>query len=552
MPKEIWECFVKDDGMGADLKTVIHLSGQELSCVTKIFEEDLISGRQKVLTPSTIGGVAREGDQENETVSHSVTTKRKLSVVPINLGCLAEFDNVVISVVSHNGIDFSVCAYNAELEDIWQCKVETLKAVSKDRQNRTVSQMKHDFSKSSTASAYNASEDIVTSICADRFRRQILVSLKTGAALSITLLQAKEVSNAAAPVKPPSAPGVDPVPLPEIPQSGQQTADSRRFITIAFCLEAQAAHVGLVSNEQAAIPEKATPSKDAGGINYIEAFVNQKSHQPAVVIGCSDGTLRTYSVDNGFVSGSPCLIQTVDSMDDHLDPAEISSISRRKEYYLWGTLLDIDDAQMMLTHSSDGILSVFDVNSQPPLLEMRVLSNRYTLLKEDLDQNAKPKKRSINIIDPEKGNFSTSVIMAPRKKAAIAAGAPEDMDDVFRLLTEKMSKKSAARQKKIQEEFERANGYIQKVALQHVSAYQTEVEARISEYRAAVDKLVKERDNIVEKLRKLYEEAVATVEVKQPEAKAKEAVHQTKGGEMQKRKKKSATLALEELFSASK
>ncbi|KAI8847912.1 hypothetical protein BC829DRAFT_232229 [Chytridium lagenaria] len=123
----------------------------------------------------------RETEMDFQTVSHLIANRRKLSVLPIRHLCVVEFDNVVATIVSFTGTDLNVAAYTADLEDVWQCKIDYLKLTGKDRQNRTVPQGKPEVVDPSFLKVVPGILDVgITAMCADRYRRQLLVALKGG------------------------------------------------------------------------------------------------------------------------------------------------------------------------------------------------------------------------------------------------------------------------------------------------------------------------------------------------------------------------------------
>ncbi|KAJ3220490.1 hypothetical protein HDU81_011395 [Chytriomyces hyalinus] len=118
----------------------------------------------------------------------------------------------IVSVVSHTATSKLVIAQNLELECVWQCKLEFLNGAARDHVDRKVSQTEletftlqgiegvtgkeHFLDKAGRAiqmdersvdMALQLDDFVVSSLCADKFNKRILVSLKSGSILSISV-----------------------------------------------------------------------------------------------------------------------------------------------------------------------------------------------------------------------------------------------------------------------------------------------------------------------------------------------------------------------------
>ncbi|KAJ3106869.1 hypothetical protein HDU97_005356 [Phlyctochytrium planicorne] len=76
----------------------------------------------------------------------------------------------------------------------------------------------------------------------------------------------------------------------------------------------------------------------------------------------------------------------------------------------------------------------------------------------------------------------------------------DGMDDIFKVLKERMANKSAERKKKIAAEYEKVNGKIQGMAMEHVSGFQRTFEACVSDHKAKIEDLVNQHNDVLTKL----------------------------------------------------
>ncbi|KAJ3205898.1 hypothetical protein HDU67_008570 [Dinochytrium kinnereticum] len=315
-------------------------------------------------------------------VSHTIANKRKLSVTPVNHLCVVEFDNVVASLVSFTGTDLYIAAYTADLEDVWQCKLEYLKLTAKDRQNRTIPQGKLEMPEALTNRiSSNQLDDSITAMCADRFRRQILVALRSGNVVSIEygqqMLSGKFDSKSREDDSLPKRSKTPSLTSPNVnsPKAGDSPT-IQKDVFISFCLEAftldalDAQQLESEKFERDKLAKKDALSRPPDEkpiskietqakmstlmpITHIEAFVNSKTHLPGILIGCADGTLRTHKIENGFVAPRPILIQLIDEGDTYKEESKYT-LTKRSNCWIRGSFLDLEDIQFIFSYTSDG------------------------------------------------------------------------------------------------------------------------------------------------------------------------------------------------------
>ncbi|KAI8613129.1 hypothetical protein BC830DRAFT_503741 [Chytriomyces sp. MP71] len=147
----------------------------------------------------------------SKNISLTINARRRTSILPIRTVCVAEFQNAVISVVSHTATDKYVAAHSLKLECIWQCKIEFLNGSVRDHLTRKINQAElENFNLQGIegvtgneqyldktgqpveaesdhhVSALQLDDFIITSVCPDRFNKRILVALKSGNILTIS------------------------------------------------------------------------------------------------------------------------------------------------------------------------------------------------------------------------------------------------------------------------------------------------------------------------------------------------------------------------------
>ncbi|KAI8850429.1 hypothetical protein BC829DRAFT_488769 [Chytridium lagenaria] len=79
------------------------------------------------------------------------------------------------------------------------------------------------------------------------------------------------------------------------------------------------------------------------------------------------------------------------------------------------------------------------------------------------------------------------------------------MDDIFKVLKDRMATKSADRKLKIAAEYERVNAKIQEMAVSHVSGFQKSFEACVAQHKSTIQELIAEREAILLKLQAEHE-----------------------------------------------
>ncbi|KAJ3234652.1 hypothetical protein HDU78_005712 [Chytriomyces hyalinus] len=149
---------------------------------------------------------------EKKQATLQIRHRKRTSILPIKTICAAEFQQTIVSVVSHTATSKLVIAQNLELECVWQCKLEFLNGAARDHVDRKVSQTEletftlqgvegvtgkeHFLDKAgrsiqmddrSTDTALQLDDFVVSSLCPDKFNKRILVSLKSGSILSISV-----------------------------------------------------------------------------------------------------------------------------------------------------------------------------------------------------------------------------------------------------------------------------------------------------------------------------------------------------------------------------
>ncbi|KAI8842347.1 hypothetical protein BJ741DRAFT_592855 [Chytriomyces cf. hyalinus JEL632] len=149
---------------------------------------------------------------EKKQATLHIRHRKRTSILPIKTICAAEFQQTIVSVVSHTATSKLVIAQNLELECVWQCKLEFLNGAARDHVDRKVSQTEletfnlqgvegvtgkeHFLDKAgrsiqvddrSADMALQLDDFVVSSLCPDKFNKRILVSLKSGSILSISV-----------------------------------------------------------------------------------------------------------------------------------------------------------------------------------------------------------------------------------------------------------------------------------------------------------------------------------------------------------------------------
>ncbi|KAJ3084698.1 hypothetical protein HDU99_007314 [Rhizoclosmatium hyalinum] len=195
------------------------------------------------------------------------------------------------------------------------------------------------------------------------------------------------------------------------------------------------------------IPQ-ATKSKAEGGyvcvpISSMSIFSNDNLSKDQLLITCPDGTIRIYTLnDGGSIDGViPNLIQ----LSDPESRTQLTSVnpSRTHNFEIASAFCKSRaEVQLVLGFSSEGNLSIFDVDDNTVLLDMLILTNRrierpqvqtniaavamaaararagslivqserhgsvfYAAPPRDLANERKTESRAVRIVNPEKGLF---------------------------------------------------------------------------------------------------------------------------------------------------
>ncbi|KAI9353370.1 hypothetical protein DFJ73DRAFT_327680 [Zopfochytrium polystomum] len=228
-------------------------------------------------------------------------SRKRLSLTPIKLCTVAEFDDVIVTVVSLNGVDQVIVALYADLETAWQCKSEIVKSVVRDKQTRSVPESAtFDNVQATPQSQFQklSFDESITAVATDYIHKRVLVALKSGTVVSVT----GEMSRAGQ-VDTPSGRRTTPKSAPEATQDSYL----HRVLFASWCFDAirQASKatydfgveskIGRTTSASDGRPQ--SMSESLISINHLLPFVNGDSRSPQCIVGCIDGSLRVYNLN---------------------------------------------------------------------------------------------------------------------------------------------------------------------------------------------------------------------------------------------------------------
>ncbi|KAJ3038250.1 hypothetical protein HDV00_000847 [Rhizophlyctis rosea] len=364
--------------------------------------------------------VTSDPNEKSFSYTHSLPTTRRISLSPIRLSHYIEFDLVITAVVSHSGFDHVLCAYNTLLEDEWQCKADLLRITAKDKQMKVVAQLRLETVREQGGAGgggggggvgggrpFTADESPISALTADDYHKNILVAMRSG---SILRLNCETVM----------ASGTKDVPkvLEELKDEkekkdekkgggGKDAARARRE-SIAAQVDAPPAlrkdlfvawvlDVHSINSDQPGLVRPTKPTNTTTGeekqtyisraptgvrITTLHTLIHTPTHKPHLILTCHDGTTRGYPLDTGAATATPLLYQSEDDRKMELNQfqrnvlgVDLGGVGGS----VWGELVKVDgDVEWVVCYSCEGILSIFEILSPSPMLELRILSNRYT------------------------------------------------------------------------------------------------------------------------------------------------------------------------------
>ncbi|KAJ3332222.1 hypothetical protein HDU76_000929 [Blyttiomyces sp. JEL0837] len=423
-------------------------------------------------------------DKDNKNIEISIVSQRKISVSPLRRVCLAEYDDALVTFVSFNGLDQTIAAFNADLEDVWQCHVDTLTAVAKDKNMRTLQQIKLTSLSNGDgpgmgvggASSYSSGpgnmkaptpfstgilgsnlstikepEDIATDLCPDIYNKRTLVSLRTGSVLALSFETAPQsrsgyVFNQPTPPamtldKPRSTAAsrsnsvfaaAEPVPRKDVHVS---------WLVDSLPLEQLKEMIKVTKNDEDDPPKqgqkqqqppkkKSTPEvvgKFASfiPINHIQVFLNESSRIPHLIVGCTDGSLRVHIIDTGVITSLvPNLVQLSDD-ESKVDLAGFCS-SRAHDCTMTTSLMQVHGLQFLLNYSNEGVLQIFDIIDNSVLIEMRVLADRFPIPATNTSGSGVTNKGGVlSNLQAEKSRRREIAVVSPSKELFIIVSGGE-------------------------------------------------------------------------------------------------------------------------------
>ncbi|KAJ3411149.1 hypothetical protein HDV05_002663 [Chytridiales sp. JEL 0842] len=359
-------------------------------------------------------------DNTGLVITYEVMQQKKISLNPIKLACKAMLDELTICTTIFTGNEVLLSGFSFVLDELWQCKIDTLKGVARDKQPRTILVYKMEKIQLTLSSTRSTGDELITGICSDPVLKQLIISLKSGSAIT---LYSK--------IKVPSAPSSDNGPKEETGSQLDLAPVYMRELTMSWSFDTL--DMKVLEKEKGQRSESDEKEKEKGNtaapaapeasqstskqpktvpILFMSIYPKDLSH---AVVGCQDGSIRSYVLG-----------------DDNLTPATLEFIQMSEEsslvheYSHYGqTALLAQKAQesivsahyftsrsteFLLGYTSDGILLVFDMISRTTLLETRILANRIKPKKEDGKENTVPsyRTRRIQIFDVEAGIFGIS------------------------------------------------------------------------------------------------------------------------------------------------
>ncbi|KAJ3282737.1 hypothetical protein HK104_010739 [Borealophlyctis nickersoniae] len=355
-------------------------------------------------------------DPDIDVITHTyqIAQTRKLSLSPIKTACYVELDMVIAVVVSFTGIDHILAAYSLTLEDEWQCRGEVLRITAKDKQMKIVTQMRMDTVRETDGNQirpFTADESPICALAPDDFHKTILVAMRSGAILRVhceTALISREKD------KEKDKDGDD---KKEGAAGGAGAGETRRPD----------------NTRRASVMEPAPVFKKDLFISWVLDVQGMSSTN---IIGRRDKKDKTAADEKpSYVAKTPAgskharfgaatAAPTLYIHED--DKRSDESLSRdvlfevNPDIPVWADCLKVDgEVSYILAYSGDGLLSLFEIDVPLPLLEMRILADRYTG-----DANGRPKTGTMAAaVSSRESRFRrVSVLSIEKGIAAITAG----------------------------------------------------------------------------------------------------------------------------------
>ncbi|KAJ3039128.1 hypothetical protein HK097_002927 [Rhizophlyctis rosea] len=407
--------------------------------------------------------VGHDPNEKTYCYTPSISVTRRLSLSPIRLSRYVEHDLTIVAVVSHTGFDHVLCAYNTLLDDEWQCKADLLRITAKDKQMKVVAQLRLETVRETGQRGagggmgggrpFTASDESpICSITSDDYHKNILVAMRSG---SIFRLNCETVMAGQSREKKEEGGEVDEKkeedkekdkdkkekekekdPAKARRQSIAAAADAppalRKDLFVAWVLDVQSIGadtlVGVKRDKQSekGIDDKpAYIPRGAQGVKVqtMHTFIHPQSHKPQLILTCQDGTTRAYPTDPGAATAQPLLYKSDDERKLELSKIQKDLLGTVSDVPVWAEIMEVDgNVQFLISYNDEGILSIFELQNPTPLLEIRVLSNRYThpprpteaktgtMAAATVTEDEAP--RQIHMLDSEKG---IAVVVAGRE-----------------------------------------------------------------------------------------------------------------------------------------
>ncbi|KAJ3161378.1 hypothetical protein HDU86_007160 [Geranomyces michiganensis] len=334
--------------------------------------------------------VTWERETDVSTYVYSICSTRSLSLLPIRLACFVEYDDTIVCLVSHTGLDQVLAAYNLELEDVWQCKGDVLKYTAKDKQLKVIAQTRLDVvrerSRGAEADKPGSTVDnlFISCIAADVIHKHLLVAMRSGAILRLNC-ETVTVHGGGGRDRPEAAPqpAADTTTRDGHARRTTITAEQmsaqlppappvlRKDLFVAWLLETQPLpSTSLAPSRPAGKGGDETSGaagKPAGKAVYsfrTGPEIMTDSGKPHLLACCTDGTLRMYSMDASLATGAPVVYTYTDQdRQPPAPPGRGSTPGSSTEHLalVWADVVDLhasdgEAKQFLVAYTADGKL----------------------------------------------------------------------------------------------------------------------------------------------------------------------------------------------------
>ncbi|KAI9101191.1 hypothetical protein DFS34DRAFT_648072 [Phlyctochytrium arcticum] len=357
---------------------------------------------------------------EVDTYFCSVSRQRQLSITAVRMCKFAAHEDSIVCLVTHHGTESVLAAYNLLLEDEWQCKEEILRYTSKDKQLKVIAQTRLEVAKegdklgddrpgtSLSLPSKEGEESAVASVTVDAIHRHILVAMRSGAILRLnceTVMSGgnKEKDKEKKKEEPTEVEKESEHEAPPINNQRRATqvlspaelaipTIVRKDLFVAWILDVQA----LPSKNLPAPRPGQTPAsstkEDASTKNratlmfrtgfsvvtkHMSVFMHHASDKACLLLSCADGSLRMYPMDLGLATVVPTVY-------GYTDQDREPGMGNPDQALVWSDVLQMVSKkdgtfkQFIMAYTADGIFLIYRIGDPNPLLQMRILSNRYT------------------------------------------------------------------------------------------------------------------------------------------------------------------------------